>query len=208
MLVEHYIQTRPYLYHLTHRDNLNHIREMACLFSAAVLMERSGNTQLMRTPRGHSVPVTVGHRTIVLRDQRPLYEGKMELAPGYSFGDFVESINRRVFFWPGKSEKPKDYGLRHFEHYKNEKPIIIRVEFETLCRQNHSATALFCRYNSGSPRVSYGNKSPRGPGTFLPAQRFSGVPSSVVEVTFESELQLPATTQFSAHPFGPWKKLL
>ena len=208
MLIERYAKSRSYLYHLTHRDNLNHIREMRRLFPAAILMEQSGNIDLMRTPRRRSVALKIDERQIVLRDQIPLYEGMMQLPIGYTFAEFVESLNRRIFFWPGNKHKPKDNGLRHFEHYKEEKPVIVRAEFEALCRMNPAAKPLFCRYNSGSPRVTYKKKSPRGPNTFLPAEEFNGTPSTVVEVTFDVDVVLPGSAEFSFHPFGPWHNLL
>jgi hypothetical protein len=206
--LKNYANTRPYLYHLTHRDNLKHIRDMVCLFPAAVLMERARRTDLMRTPRRSPVELTVDGRTIILRDQIPLYEGKMQLPEGYTFAQFVESLNKRIFFWPGDDNGPIDYGQRHFKCYTNEKPIILRIDFQALCDLNPSADPLFCPYNSGSPRVSYGNKSPRGPHTFLSSVSFPRTPCKVVEVTFETKIALPLTAQFGMHPKGPWKKLL
>lgn len=207
MELENYADTRPYLYHLTHRDNLNHIRDLQRLFPAAVLLEKAGRIDLMRTPRRYSVQLTVDNRTIVLRDQRPLYEGKMRLPRGFTFGQFVETLNRRIFFWPGNESGPTDYGKRHFECYKDEKPVILRIDFRSLSHINFSINPLFCRYNSGSPRVTNGNRSPRGPNTFLSAANFYETPSKVVEVTFDSAITLPTDTEFGVHPEGPWKKL-
>jgi len=61
--------------------------------------------------------------------------------------------------------------------------------------------------NSGSPRRSYGARSPRGPQTFLPAADFDGTPCQVVELTFESELALPAATEVGLCTSGPWRSL-
>jgi hypothetical protein len=202
-----YTQTRPYLFHLTHRDNLEHIREIGRLFPAAVLMEQARCTDLIRVPRRAPVRLVIGTRTIVLRDQAPLYKGKMKLPRGYTFELFVESLNRRIFFWPGGQNGPIDYGIRHFECYQDEKPIILRVDFQSLCQVNHAINPLFCRYNSGSPRVSYGKKSPRGPDTFISADNFSETPSKVVEVTFDAEIAMPRNTQFATNPRGPWRSL-
>jgi len=50
---------------------------------------------------------------------------------------------------------------------------------------------LFCRFNSGSPRVSGGNKPPRGPETFVPGEQLFLPPSRVVETAFRGSVRLP-----------------
>jgi hypothetical protein len=175
---------------------------------AAILMEHAGRIDLLRSPRRGPEPLTVGRRVIYLRDQITLHRGNARLTKECRFEDFVEYLNRRIFFWPGWNSGPISYGLRHFAHYRDEDPIILRVAFESLLRANPSAIPLFCRYNSGSPRCSYGKKSPRGPNTFVEAGRFAEAPSKVVEVTFDTKIVLPGDTEFAARPTGPWDDLL
>jgi hypothetical protein len=163
--------------------------------------------ELMRKKRSGPERVTVEGETIVLRDQGPLYAGKAKFPRGYAFEDFVESLNSRIFFWPGTSKTPILYGIRHFEHYEHEKPVLLRIKFQSLLDSNPRAVPLFCRFNSGSPRCSYGNRSPRGPDTFVSADDFRETPSRVVEVTFDRQLTLPADTEFGRHPTGPWQPL-
>lgn len=208
LLVDSYASARPYLYHLTHRNNLNHIRELARLFPAAVLMERAKQADLIRTLRRGPKQVSFEGRTIVIRDQDKLHRGNTGIPSGYTFEDLIEALNRRIFFWPGRSAGPISYGQRHFERYEKEHPVILQVDFQSLLGANPSASPLYCRYNSGSPRCFDGQKSPRGPNTFLSAANFNETPSKVVEVTFDAELILPPTTQFGNHVSGPWKKLL
>jgi hypothetical protein len=181
---------------------------MRSLDPAAILMERAGRAELLQTRRKAHERVTIDGRVIVLRDQKPLYEGNARLSRGFTFGDLVETLNRRVFFWPGNRSGPISSGVRHYNHYKHEHPIILRVEFESLIRENSSSNPYFCRYNSGSPRCSYGKKSPRGTTTFVPAADFSGTPSQVVEVTFENEIVLPSSTEFARRLGGPWHSLV
>jgi hypothetical protein len=207
LLVPDYATVQPYLYHLTHRDNLNALRDMGCLLPAATLMERAGRHKLIRVPRRGPISLSVDGRTIVLRDQAPLHKGNMRLPRGYSFEDFVESLNRRIFFWPGGGDGPIDYGQRHFHHYAHERPILLRIHFQSLVDSNPSAEPRFCRYNSGSPRCSYGKRSPRGPETFVAADHFTERPKRVVEVTFASQIVLPSTSQFASATSGPWKSL-
>jgi hypothetical protein len=205
---QRYASARPYLYHLTHQVNLAHLRELGRLVPAAILMERAGRAELIQTRRKAHERVIVHGREIVLRDQRPLHKGNAKLSRGLTFEGLVETLNRRVFFWPGNDSGPIGYGVRHFQHYEHEHPIILRVEFESLLRANPSANPLFCHYNSGSPRCSYGKKSPRGTTTFVSAADFGGTPSQVVEVTFENEIILPPNTMFATRLSGPWEPLL
>jgi hypothetical protein len=208
LLTQHYLAARPYLYHLTHQDNVNNLRKTGQLFPACTLMQLGGREELMRKRRPGSERVTVDGATIVLRDQEPLRSGNAKFPKGYAFEDLIENLNRRIFFWPGTSKTAIAYGVRHFEHYKQEKPILLRIKFQSLLDSNHRAIPLFCPFNSGSPRCSYGKKSPRGPNTFVPAEGFRETPSRVVEVTFDRQLTLPPDTEFGGRPTGPWRLLL
>jgi len=205
--LQRYVCARPYLYHLTHQANLNHLRETGCLIPAAILMQRAGCPQLIRARRRTHERIIVDGREIVIRDQAPLHAGKMRLPKGYNFEDFVEHLNRRIFFWPGSDVGPISYGMRHFQRYRRERPLILRVDFDSLLRSNPAANPLFCRYNSGSPRCSNGKKIPRGPHMFVSTADFVEAPSRVVEVTFDIQIVLPPNTEFSERPTGPWRLL-
>jgi hypothetical protein len=207
MLAQLYQNTRPYLYHLTDRLNLTHILETNRLYPAAALMETAGRNDLLQARRISHERITVGKAVIMVRDQAPLHRGSINFDDGYTFDRFVESLNRRIFFWPGTVHGPISYGMRHFERYEEEGPIILRVLFQSLLAANPSAEPRYCGYNSGSPRCSYGNKSPRGVSTFLRADEFGGTPSKVVEVTFNEPMILPADTKYGRHPSGPWRSL-
>jgi hypothetical protein len=205
--LKHYASARPYLYHLTHRANVAHLREMRRLIPAATLLRLAGRLDLLRTPRRSSIAVVVEGRTVVLRDQKPLHKGNIRLPNGFRFEDFVESLNQRIFFWPGGATRPIPHGLRHFEHYKAENPAILRIDLNALLELNPTAVPRFCHYNSGSPRCSHGKKSPRSPRTFLIQSDFGETASKVVEVTFETEIQLPQTTELGSSPRGRWRTL-
>lgn len=197
-------EIRPYLYYLTDRSNLGFIRATKTLFPASSLMKRAGRIDLVRFRRCSHERLTVDGQTIIVRDQAPLCAGNMTLPGGYGIADFVENLNGRVFFWPGTVKGPISYGARHFERYRREQPVILRLEYESLMDANRGSIPEFCRYNSGSPRCSRGKKSPRGPHTFVPANRFNGTIRQIVEVTFEGEIVLPTTTMFATSPTGPW----
>src|SRR5215471_3131572 len=183
LLLERYASSRPYLYHLTHRSNLQHISQLRRLFPAATLLEHSGNAALMRTPRRGPKPVIFQGRTIIICDQDRLHEANAGLPRGYTFSHLLGDLNKRIFFWPGTSTGPIEYGVRHFARYADQRPVVLRVGFESLRAVNPRAIPLFCRYNSGSPRCipPHGKKSPRGPDTFIDANDFDGQPGQVVE---------------------------
>jgi hypothetical protein len=205
--IDEFVRARPFLYHLTAAANLTHIRENRVIMPAAVLMKSAGRTDLLcRRRRGHE-SIEVNKRVIVLRDQAPLHRGNMGLPEGFAFEDFVKCLNSRVFFWPGTLAGPISYGIRHFERYRAEQPAICRVRIQSLLASNPGLQPLFCRYNSGSPRCSYGEKSPRGPNTFLEAAQFLGKSSQVVEVTFAKEILVPLDAEYGNDPHGPWKPL-
>lgn len=207
MLTHTYQTTRPFLYHLTDRANLAHIRETNELCPAAFLMEAAGRFELLQHRRRCHEQVMVGKTVILLRDQAPLHKGNISFEDGYTFDSFVESLNRRVFFWPGTVRGPISYGIRHFERYQKERPIVLRLLMQSVLGSNPTSQPLYCKYNSGSPRCSYGSKSARGANTFVPAGDFAGTPSTVVEVTFQEPITLPADAEYAGRPSGPWRSL-
>jgi hypothetical protein len=144
---------------------------------------RAGRSDLKRMRRCAHEQITVDNTVISVRDQAPLHEGNLKLPTGYTFEELIESLNSRLFFWPGTAAGPISYGVRHFERYKQERPVIIRTDLQSLLSANPAAEPSYCAYNSGSPRCSNGRKSPRGPDTFLPAAKFAKAPTQVVEAS-------------------------
>lgn len=188
------IAAYPFVYHLTARANLARIRETLQLESAAALMENAGRLDLLQTRRVKPVSIEVAGNTIILRDQAPLHAGHIFFEEDWDLAQLIESLNRRVFFWPGSGEAPIAYGARHFNRYAEESTAILRIPLQALVETNADNSPLFCRYNSGSPRTTSGRKSPRGPLTFLPCDQFVDNHRKVVEVTFEGSVVLPAET--------------
>ncbi len=190
--IETFPNVRPYLYHLTSRENLPAIRKGMNLRSAVSIASAGGVGGTLESRRKTSVQITVDGSVLNIRDQGPLYEGNMLLAPGWTFGDVLRDLNRRVFFWPGTAVGPISYGARHFERYAAESPVVLRVRTQDVFSLNADRAPEFCRYNSGSPRCSGGKRSPRGPDTFRVHGDFDGTSSNVVEVTFVDRVALPA----------------
>jgi hypothetical protein len=198
---------RPYLFHLTARNNVSRIRSVRRLDSMVDLARKAGRLDLLDVRRRDHVRLTVHGEVVHIRDQAPLHERNMLLEDGWTFSRFVRHLNERVFFWPGGVSGPISFGLRHFGRYAQEGPVLIRVPTEKLFAANPKARLLFCRYNSGSPRWSRGVASPRGPSTFLPAAKAPFSPASVVEVAAVGGVRLPIETQISSNPAGPWRRL-
>jgi hypothetical protein len=205
--VDRCTEVRPHLDHLTDESNLDRIRKEKVLSCAAGLMKRARCTDLLRTRRQGHEPIEVEGSTVLLRDQKPLLSGNMELTGGFTFEDFVEALNARVFFWPGTDEGPILSGRNHFARYAVELPVMLRCRFQSLLSANLAAEPLFSMYNSGAPRCTNGRKSPRGPNTFLKACNFPRSPSKVVEVTFIGRVEIPEDAEFGADPKGPSQAL-
>lgn len=180
---------------------MHRVVEDPCLKPASELMAKAGSPGMLREKRVDHVPLKVDGKTVLLRDQRPLFQGNIEFQDGWAFEDLLQELNRRVYFWPGTEKGPSAYGLRHFERYsKTECAWLIRIPTADLFSINEAVVPEFCQYNSGAPRCSGGKKSPRGASTFLPADRFAGTPSDVVEVTFTSAVRLPYGSGFGGGP--------
>ncbi len=196
----------PYAFHLTARQNLDFVMEKGALYPSELLLREAGLQNWLAEKRGEHVDAAIPGRKIVVRDQAPLHRGNMTLDDGWSFGDFIVHLNRRVFFWAGKKDgRPIDYGRRHFERYAGESPVIIRVLTEDIFAANSAITPEFCRYNSGSPRCSNGKRSPRGAKTFSTCNLAEFRASEVVEITFAASVILPSTAEIGESPDGPWE---
>lgn len=206
-----YAQLRPFLYHLTARENLPGIRTDRRLDSAATLLQAANLEADVRLRREGPKHINIGKRKVVLRDQRPLHRGPIVFPLGYVFEDFVELLNRRVFFWAGQEHGPagpaKTYGGNHFETYSSERPVILRINFMSLMSANEGQQPLFCQYNSGAPRCSRGHHAPRGPNTFLHPAMFPKSAAGVAEVTFADHVGLPDDTMVASQFGTQWKPL-
>jgi hypothetical protein len=182
--IDQFVECRPYLFHLTARSNALEIVRRRQIESASQLLRRAGRGVLLRQKREDHVAIEIDGHRVQLRDQAPLHAGNIEYAGQWRLPDVIETLNDRIFFWPGTASGPIVYGRRHFERYRIEDVVVIVLAAHDAFRINADAMPSFCRYNSGSPRCSGGRKSPRGPDTFLSAAEFVGSASQVVEVTF------------------------
>ena len=205
--IENFSRVRPFLYHLTAKQNLARIQRTGRLDCAATLMRAAGDESLITRKRRTAQVVTIAGEAVHIRDQSPLHEGNITFENGWSFPQLIGDLNRRVFFWPGTPGSPISYGIRHFERYREEAPALLRLSYNELLESNPDAIPLFCKFNSGSPRCSSGRGSSRSSQTFVTAQDAGFTPSNVVEVTFLESVHLPQNVHVSDVPDGPWHQL-
>lgn len=201
MNIDKFIQLRPFLYHLTCRENAEKIVAGQILFSANELIRMSGeraNRRISRIRRTASTPLVIGHDTYFLRDQLPISEINLAkcLTDSWGVGDFINHLNDRVFMWPTIGRL-----MSHYLTYESEKPVIFRFSTAEMLASNPHVK--FCRLNSGATRSnSYLGGAPpdRGSKTFLSAVEFDLSPSRVVEVTFEKQCSIVGTLARGTHP--------
>lgn len=207
MDIQKFIKERPYLYHLTSKENAEHIIAQRRLYSANELIKMSkdrAHLPVQRKRRVGHYELIIDGNTYFLRDQRPISEKALAkcLTNGWSVSDFLFHLNSRVFMWPTLERL-----WRHFNRYEAEKPVIFRFPTKELLAAN--AHPEFCRLNSGATRAnSYlGGKPPaRGPQTFLPAKQFELSVRDVAEVTFQKRCDLNGFEfSFSANPESKYK---
>jgi hypothetical protein len=198
--VEEFGELRPFLYHVTARENLRRLQRTHRLETAEHLLRGGGRADLLRQRRPTSVSLLLDGETAVLKDQRPLIEANVSVVPPWTFGDFVEFLNQHVYFWPGDAIGPIVSGVRLLAHYAEELPLVLRVRLSDLLNVNPGAVALFSPYNSGAPRMQRGEPVRRGPDLFRPAHAARRKRFEVIEVAFRGTVTLPSTAEVRGAP--------
>ena len=207
--LEDFINNRPFLYHLTDRENLPSILERGEIWSAELLCKSAFTSNkkrktFLRTKRPEHTLIVVNGKDIRIRDQKPISMTVLQrsLSNGWQAEDFIEHLNKRVFMWPTLNRL-----IRHFNRYRHENPVIIRVSSEEIFNVNE--VIEFAPINSGATRChpSYnGNAPTRGKETFLPSNQYTSSVASVAEVTFRPHCVLPDQVWYSSLPSGAWTK--
>ena len=163
-------------------------------------------TRFLKTRRENHVPIKIGEFEIFLRDQHTLSEAIVmkNMTTGWTFQDFVYTLNSRVFFWSTEKD------LRsHYKRYEKqgEYPLILRANTSEVFEINNRKPE-FCKYNSGGPRCHHTftkGAAPRGANSFLNASKYPDVYTTVREVTFTDMCVLPRTIFLSSHPDKAFK---
>jgi hypothetical protein len=193
--LQRFIELRPYLYHVTARENRSLLAREMILEPAAELMRRAGRPDLFRWRRPDPVILRIDGDQVILKDQRPLIEANLSLDGSWALEDFVEYLNQHVFFWPGRSDGPILHGVRLLARYDASAPLVLRVSTRDVIDANSGCEPLFCPYNSGAPRQQGGRRARRGPHLFASAERFQRRESEVVELAYRSRVALPDSAE-------------
>jgi hypothetical protein len=204
--LEDYQKLRPYLYHISPTRNIGRILAMGRLECTADLLQRAGRMDLLRMRRDTDVALECDGQLVLIRDHAPLNPINIAFEAGWTLGDLVEYVNRRVFFWPGTATGPVDYGIAHFARYADERPVVLRVRLGSLLAANPGLLPQFSRYNTGAARQNRGRPISRGPSTFTAAGRFHGTPGQVKEVAFVGAVELPTDSDRAFALTGSWRR--
>jgi hypothetical protein len=197
-------EKRPFLYHLTNRENVPSIVRERFIWSASALLQAADDRaaqRYIREKRPNHIMIRVRGQNVHIRDQRPISEKLLAncLLGGLVLGDYYDLLNGRVFFWPTLQRL-----RRHYERYEAEGPTILRFRTQELLDLNHVELS---RLNSGATRAnSYlgGIAPPRGRETFQTPDDYGLGISSIAEVTVEDRCALPQNFEHAPSPDGPW----
>jgi hypothetical protein len=201
MTIEKFARSRPYLYHLTHRDNIGSILEARRIESASGLTERvqhPDRENFLQQRRVENVIVGNNEQSFVIRDQAQIREAALRraLVDGCTVEQFINLLNSKVFFWSTLADVAK-----HFSTYTAEGPRVLRFNTTEVFALNEAPR--FCRFNSGATRPHpyyHGTAAPRGLNSFVLAENFDYLPSKVREVTFSQFCILPESYWITEDP--------
>lgn len=208
MNLQEFCKERPYLYHLTDKDNLPLILNSRTLLStvdiAQMALSKEDAKNFLQSKRENHCTLSVNGTDYKIRDQNPILMKVLErsLSDGLTTGEFIELLNKRVFWWP-----TIDRLNRHFNRYVNEHPVILRVSTSEMLALNKNVE--LCHLNSGATRChpSYGGNAPtRGIESFLSPSNYDKSIASVAEVTFVNKCQLPEIVWVGRTPAGQWRQ--
>jgi len=184
---------RPFLFHATRSDNIPGLRRLREIFCVSKLKGDQGGDNGIR---GDSEVLLFQNFLVKLGDQHPLQVGHIHWQGGWNLTTLLESLDNRVFFFPGKDEQLPE-ACENFVRRKSSRGIqmkILRMPTSAVMDASDASRFEFCKYNSGAPRTTLGNKSPRGPDTFVHATKAPFRISEVYEVTVFGSVKIPKTT--------------
>jgi len=203
-----YAQLRPFVYHVTSPSSLPFIQHTRELWSARDLLREAGHSELVTVRRRGPVPITINGYTLVVRDQARLTPGSIELPETVSLSDFVEYLNRWVYFWPGDVHTPKGRAQHLVKSVRDAPIAVVRAPLVDLTAENPCACPHFAGCNSGATRHHpITGKARRDLSTHRQCASFEGGRADVVEVVFSGRVRLPGSTEISYSLLGPWTPL-
>ena len=206
--IEQLIALRPFAYHTSGRENFESILERSSLRSTRAILEGTEHESLVRSFRKESFTLHIDGRRVVIRDNKPLRPGSLDLRGGWAFEDLLENLNSRVFLWPGTECGPIKRGVHHFERYASEGEVfVLRIPLHDLVSHNSRRRLYVTGCNSGSARHQQGKPVARGPETFQTPETADFRPSQVIELSYVDVADLPPSSEWSISLDGPWSSL-
>lgn len=192
-MLDEFAKLRPALFHLTAGQNVERIKSLGMLHSAAELIQTEKRDADISCKRNSSIVINIDGEQIHIRDQSVLYENNCHFSSGFTFGQLVELLNQHVFFWPGNQSGPIKSGLNHFKRYaKTEDVVVISVPTAEIISANADQSPLVSKYNSGSPRCHpIVGRSPRGPQTFVDIDQAPFTAGKIVEFVYRGSVRIP-----------------
>ncbi len=165
-----FLHRHPRLWHLAHPDGWPGIEQHG-LLSAQALVRRcevpeERAERLLSTRR-----LTTGRLTLpsgaqaVLRDQKPLHEGKLQAAleDGPTVAQWLRMLNGLVFFFPSRQALQSLYTV-----YRQEPAVVLEVDTRRLF-DDYDSLLRVAHINTGSTLYS---PAKRGRTTFRPVEQF------------------------------------
>lgn len=170
MTLSEFTYYRPYLYHVTHAQNVDLILKTKKILSTSLL---TNDTDFLQTKRLKDIVIN----DIVIRNQAPLTDALQKCLIGCTVKQFIQLLNSKVFFYASLNDITLE-------------GTVLMVKTRDLFKNNNP---LFSVLNSGAPRShqAYNNKpAPRTLTMFTDAKL---VPSyhKVKEVVFDKQVILP-----------------
>lgn len=207
MRISDFIETWPYLFHVTVSTNLPAIQALRKLFTAEHLLNGAGLEKVGESRRENDVTVQFAGFPIVIRSQQPLNSECLELDSEWTLFDYVQALNRRVYFWPGTETGLLEDGKKLILSQKTKGSAILRIPTSSLFTINGHVPSFFSPHNTGAAWCEDGKKSHRGSGSFLSCDQFKEDATNVVEAGFEGTTKLPSDTLAALSLRGPWERI-
>src|SRR3989339_113682 len=206
MNLKKFLEKCPFLYHLTSKNNTNHILKDWKLYSANYFFQLTSDQEILkfqRNRRPQHLHLLINDSTIDIRDQRPISMVALKkcLTNNWTGEDFLYYLNDRVFFWSNLKRL-----AIHYKRYQCEKPTLLRFSTSELFELNNNP--LFTNINTGATRCNPylgGKPHMRGENTFQNSIDYNLPIHKVAEVTFLNECILPNTFWIGSKPDGTWK---
>jgi hypothetical protein len=142
----------PHLYHMAHEDAWEQIRRYGLLSTSTLLglweVKGKQRSAIAREIRRNEVELRHPRRgKVVIRDQRPLYEGKLRKAlMDCTVQEWCQLLNRRVFFWPTVERLVTHISARG---NRGKNHLVLTVDSYRLATAYENAITL-CPLNSGN----------------------------------------------------------